>query len=139
MTELLHRIKVFVYRYRGTQPDYLLLRPSSPEALWGPIQGPIGFGEKLETAIQREVMDDIGISRPQDVIDLRLPGRWLLGDEEVIEWTFGFRTLPEEPRLLLSQRWSAFRWSGFQEAYPTLELDNDRAAILRLHALLKSA
>jgi hypothetical protein len=139
MTDLVHRIKVFVFRYRGTHPDYLLLRPSAPESLWGPIQGPIGFGEKLETAIKREVMDDIGISRPATLIDLQMPGRWLLGDEEVIEWTFGFRTMPEEPRLSLSQRWSSFRWSSFQEAYPTLELDNDRAAILRLHALLKAA
>ena len=49
MTDLLHRIKIFVYRFRESQPDYLLLRPAGPEGLWGPIQGPIGFGEKLET------------------------------------------------------------------------------------------
>ena len=139
MTDLVHRIKVFVYRYRGTQPDYLLLRPSGFESFWGPIQGPIGFGEKLETAIKREVMDDIGISRPMGLIDLQLPGRWLVGDEEVIEWTFGFRTLPEQARLHLSDRWSAFRWAAFGQAYPSLELDNDRAAILRLHSLLNAA
>ena len=139
MTDLVHRIKVFVFRFRGSQPDYLLLRPSAPEALWGPIQGPIGFGEKLETAIQREVLDDIGISRPAGLIDLQLPGRWLVGDEEIIEWTFGFRTRPEQPQLLLSQRWADFRWWGFPEAYPSLELENDRAAILRLHALINAA
>ena len=91
MTELLHRIKVFVYRLQGTDPDYLLLRHAGFEGLWGPIQGPIGFGEKLESAIRREVMDEIGIRRPMDLIDLQMPSRWLLGDEEVIEWTFGFR------------------------------------------------
>lgn len=139
MTELVHRIKVFVFRYRGTQPDYLLLRGAVPESFWGPIQGPIGFGEKLETAIRREVMDDIGISRPLGVVDLQMPGRWVLGDEEVIEWTYGFRTLPERPDLQLSPRWSAYRWSLFNEAYPSLELEPDRAAILRLHAMLKAA
>jgi hypothetical protein len=65
-----------------------------------------------------------------------MPGRWLLGDEEVIEWTFGFRTPPEQARLQLSGRWAAFRWAAFNEAYPTLELDGDRAAILRLHSML---
>src|SRR5688572_17053722 len=139
MTDLLHRIKIFVYRFRESQPDYLLLRPSGPEGLWGPIQGPIGFGEKLETAIRREVMDDIGVSRPVGLIDLQMPGRWLLGDEEVIEWTFGFRTPPGQDKFQLSGRWAAFRWAAFNEAYPTLELDGDRAAILRLHSMLNAA
>lgn len=136
MVELVHRVKVFVYRYREQGPDYLLLRGAGHESFWGPIQGPIGFGERLDTAIVREVMDDIGVSRPMDVIDLHLPGRWVLGDEEIIEWSYGFRTLPDHQRLRLSERWSAFRWATFNEAYPSLELDTDRATLLRLHSLL---
>lgn len=139
MTDLVHRIKVFVYRFRDERPDYLLLRGAVRESFWGPIQGPIGFGEKLETAIRREVMDDIGISRPVDLLDLQHPGRWLVGDEEVIEWTFGFRTQPGEAALHLSPRWSAFRWASFNEAFPSLELEADREAIVRLHALLNAA
>jgi ADP-ribose pyrophosphatase YjhB (NUDIX family) len=139
MTELLHRIKIFVYRMHGDRPDYLLLRGSGYEGCWGPIQGPIGFGEKLESAIRREVMDDVGITRPLDLIDLQMPGRWLVGDEEVIEWSFGFRTPAEQPELRLAQRWAEFRWADFSNAYPSLELDMDRAAILRLHALLHAA
>jgi hypothetical protein len=139
MVDLVHRIKIFVYRFHGSAPDYLLLRGQGPESFWGPIQGPIGFGEKLETAIKREVMDDIGVARPMDLLDLQMPSRWLVGDEEIIEWTFGFRTRPEQPKLKLSQRWAGHRWAAFGEAYPSLELDVDRAAILRLHALLNAA
>lgn len=139
MTELLHRIKVFVYRLQGTDPDYLLLRRAGYEGLWGPIEGPIGFGEKLESAIRREVMDEVGIRRPMDLIDLQMPSRWLLGDEEVIEWAFGFRVPGVEGPLNLAPRWSEFRWADFSRAYPTLELDGDRAAILRLHSLLHDA
>jgi hypothetical protein len=139
MVDLQHRIKIFVYRFHGSTPDYLLLRGGGHESFWGPIQGPIGFGEKLESAIRREVMDDIGIARPMDLIDLQMPGRWLVGDEEVIEWTFGFRTRPEQPRLRLAPRWAGHRWAPFGAAYPSLELDNDRAAILRLHTLLNAA
>jgi hypothetical protein len=137
MVELVHRIKVFVYRMARPDPDYLLLRGGGHESFWGPIQGPIGFGEKLEAAIRREVMDDIGIARPLDLLDLQMPARWLVGDEEVIEWTFGFRTLSPDQRVHLSERWSAFRWAAFGEAYPSLELEADRAAILRLHTLLR--
>jgi len=139
MVELLHRVKVFVFRMQERTPDYLLLRGPGQESFWGPIQGPIGFGEKVEAAIRREVMDDLGIARPLDLIDLQMPARWLVGDEEIIEWAFGFRTPSEETDLTLAGRWSEFRWAAFSHAYPSLELDLDRAAILRLHALLHDA
>lgn len=139
MSELLHRIKVFVFRYQEAEPDYLLLRGGGTESFWGPIQGPIGFGEKLESAIRREVMDDVGIRKHLDLIDLEMPERWLLGDEEVIEWTFGFQIPYQDQELALAPRWSECRWAGFAHAYPSLELDADRAAIIRLHTHLGAA
>ena len=138
MVELLHRIKVFVFQQRGPEPHYLLLRANQGmEAVWGPIQGGIRYGEKLESAIRREVLDDLGVLRPLDLIDLEMPNRQILGDEEVIEWSFGFRTLPLHAPLRLDPRWAEFRWAEFSEGYPLLEFDADRAAFLRLHALLR--
>ena len=140
MNELQHRVKVFVFRLKSRTPDYLLLRGDQGlESSWGPLHGPVGFGEKLETAIQREVREDVGILRPLDLIDLQMPARWVLGDEEVIEWTFGFRALPNVAELRLDPRWADFRWAGFSEAYPCLELESDRAAMARLHTLVAAA
>lgn len=139
MGELLHRIKVFVYSVRESQPNYLLLRGPGPESFWGPIHGPLGFGEKLESAIRREVLSEVGLARPGDLIDLELPGRWVVGDEEVIEWNFGLRAGEGQDRLELAPRWSAYQWADFSHAYPSLELDLDRAAILRLHTKLHVA
>jgi hypothetical protein len=138
MTELLHRIKIFVYRLQDATPDYLLLRGGGRESFWGPIQGPIGFGEKLESAIRREVMDKVGIVRPMDLIDLQMPSRWLVGDEEIVEWAFGFRTPLDHPNLSQGNG-PHFRWADFSLAYPSLELEGDRAAIMRLHTLLHAA
>lgn len=138
MVELLHRIKVFVFQQEGAQPNYLLLRANQGlEAVWGPVQGGIRYGEKLESAIRREVLDDIGILHPLDLIDLEMPHRQLVGDEEVIDWCFGFKTQPVRTPLRLDPRWAEFRWAEFSEGYPLLEFDADRAAFLRLHALLR--
>jgi len=139
MTELLHRLKIFVYRLHERRPDYLLLRGPGPESFWSPVHGPIGFGEKIDTAIRRELVDDVGLTRAGDLLDLEMPARWLVGDEEIIEWTFGFRTPSHAADLTLAERWADFRWAGFSQAYPSLELDEDRAAIMRLHALLHDA
>ena len=140
MSDLLHRIRVFVFRYEERRPQYLLLRGAQGiEAFWTPIHGPIGFGEKLETAIRREVMDDVGIAKPAELIDLQMPARWLVGDEEVIEWCFALRAPFESSDPQLGPRWSDFRWADFNEAYPSLELESDRATILRLHHILHAA
>jgi ADP-ribose pyrophosphatase YjhB (NUDIX family) len=137
MVELLHRIKVFVFQQDGEEPNYLLLRANQGvESVWGPIQGGIRYGEKLESAIRREVLDDIGILRPLDLIDLEMPHRQVFGDEEVIDWCFGFKTQPVRSPLRLDPRWAEFRWAEFSEGYPLLEFDEDRAAFLRLHALV---
>jgi hypothetical protein len=139
MSDLLHRVKVFVFQMTGPEPRYLLLRGAQGiESFWGPIQGNIGFGEKLESAIRREVMDDTGILPPLDLIDLQMPSRSILGDEEIIEWSFGFKSVPKVD-LRLDKRWAEFRWAHFSQGYPLLEFDSDRAAIMRLHTLLRAA
>jgi hypothetical protein len=140
MSELLHRIKVFVFRYHGVEPHYLLLRGAQGiESFWGPVQGSLGFGENLENAVRREVQDDTGILTPLDLIDLRMPQVTLVGDEEVVEWTYGLKTPPTVDRLKLDPRWADFRWTPFSQGYPLLEFETDRAAFLRLHALIRAA
>lgn len=140
MGDLLHRIKIFVYRLGEPGPDYLLLKSArSHEALWGPLHGNLGFGEKLESAIRRQVLEDTGLTPPAQLVDLEMPARWVLGDEEVIEWTFGFQANADLDRRRLGRAWAAHRWASFEEAYPCLGLDPDRAAIMRLHAHLSAA
>lgn len=139
MVQLLHRVKIFVFQVEQLRPTYLLLRREQGiESSWGPVQGPVGYDEKLETAIRREVQLDTGIlTPPEDLIDLAMPARWLLGDEEVIEWSYGVRLPSPIPALRLEQDFSGYRWAEFPAAYPQLELEQDRAAILRLHTLLR--
>lgn len=140
MRELQHRIKIFVYRFAAAAPNYLLLKPDQGiEALWGPLQGQLGFGEKLESAIRRKVQEDVGLDRTGQLLDLEMPGRWTLGDEEVIEWTFGFRTLADLEPERVRDHWSAHRWAPFQDAYSSLGLEPDRAAMMRLHTKVLAA
>jgi len=140
MTELVHRIKIFVYRLVRSEPDYLLLKPDQGlEALWGPIHAPLGFGEKLEPAARRQAREAAGLMPPGPVIDLEMPERWTVGDEEIIEWTFGIQSLSNPDPAQLERHWATYRWAEFADAYPSLGFDADRAAIMRLHTLLGAA
>ena len=134
MSELIHRIKIFVYRFAETKPTYLLLkRDQGLEAMWGPLQASLGFGDKLETAIRQHVREDIGLPTPERLLDLEMPGRWSIGDEEGIEWMFGARTEDIVRPESLSSDWAAHRWANFDDAYRSLGFELDRAAVMRLH------
>jgi hypothetical protein len=140
MSELHHRIKIFVFRFEQRTPHYLLLKPDQGlEGLWGPLQGELGFGEKLESAIRRKVQEDVGLRPPGVLLDLEMPGRWSIGDEEIIEWTFGFKATGSVDTDRLSSLWAEHRWARFQEAYNSLGLDPDRAAVMRLHTKVLAA
>jgi len=141
MPELQHRVRIFVYRFRERLPDYLLMRSAQGiEGFWTPLHGPIQFDEKMETAIRREVSQDVGLTKPSELIDLRMPLRWVVGDEEVVEWNFGFRAAATAAELQIDRdRWADFRWAEFPHAYPSLEMESDRAAIMRLHTMLHAA
>ncbi|QDU86391.1 hypothetical protein Pla163_35420 [Planctomycetes bacterium Pla163] len=137
MVEVVHRVRLFVFSFVDSHPDYLLLRrDQGVEAIWTPLQGRIQFDEKFEGAVLREFRREIGLERPEEVIDLQMPSQFDLGDERVIEWNYACRATPGDPPVALHSDWADYRWSVFQEAFPALEFEQDRAAIIRLHTLL---
>jgi NUDIX domain len=140
MTDLQHRIRVFIYRLDVSGPSYLLLRRSEGvNPTWGPLDGPIQFHEQIEAAIRREVREDVGLGDPENLVDLRMPKHWLLGEEEVIEWPYGAKAPSAPDELILDPRWSESRWTDFRETYSELHLEIDRAAVTRLHTLIVAA
>ena len=141
MSDLLqHRIKVLLYRVLEDQPHYLLLRKSEGvDPPWGILDGAIGFDEQIESAIHREVFQDIGLPGAEALIDLQMPKRWIVGDEEIVEWPYGAKAPGAGESLVLDDRWAEYRWAEFGEAYANLQLELDRAAMTRLHTLLSAA
>ena len=140
MGELIHRIKIFLFRPEADSFHYLLLRPAQgAEALWGPLHSQLGFGEKLEGAIRQHVRKDLGLWTPGQVIDLETPSLWSVGDEEVVEWNFGYECVDDLDPERFHPHWAAHRWEHFSVAYPSMGLEFDRQAILRLHSNLSAA
>lgn len=140
MGELIHRIKIFLFRPEGEGFRYLLLRPAhGHEALWGPLQSELGLGEKLEGAIRQHVRNDLGVWTPGQLIDLKTPSLWRLGDEEVVEWNYGYECVDRLDPDRMDPHWAAHRWEDISVAYPSMGLEFDRQAILRLHSGLSAA
>lgn len=139
--QVLHRVRVFVYRLVKGQPRYLLLHSAQgAEGLWRPIHGNIEFAEQFETAVRREVLEETGLLSRDGILDLELPLRQLVGDEEIVHWNYGFR-VDEVPEVLQldPERWDQFRWQDFEQAFSRFGLEGDRQAVTRLHSVLHAA
>lgn len=137
MQSLLHRIKVFVFTERCGELQYLMIRHEpKAETTWGPIEGPILPSENLELAVCRRVLDEVGVERPNNLIDLRMPERWVLPGEQVIEWIYGYGVDSSVEIRRVARRVSDVRWEDFERAFAAMELQGNRDAIVRLHLTL---
>lgn len=137
---VLHRVRVFVYSRAQGEASYLLLHSAQGlEGLWRPVHGNIEFSEQFETAVRREVLEETGLVNKSDILDLDLPLRQVLGDEEIVHWNFGFPVEGLPASLQLDERYDEYRWAPFAPAFGQLELEGDRAAITRLHSLIHAA
>lgn len=140
MQEAFHRIKVFPFQVMGRAPRYLLLRPDQElEGLWGPVQGEVGFGDQMEQAARRCIVQDVGVHPPGSLLDLQWATRTQFGDELIIEWCYGYQCHGEPDPTVLSLHWAEHRWADFGDAYQSLEMQSDRSAMLRLHAMIQAA
>lgn len=141
MLALNHRVKVFVYRYSEQELQYLMLKHfPAHDNFWGPVCGPIQPWENPEKAVLREVREETGFLEPKSLLDLKSPDRLHLGETDWIEWVYGYQVRSEEDReIKLAPSLEGFRWNLFDEAYQSMEVEENRKAMLKLHMLLASS
>ncbi|MEO6593464.1 MAG: NUDIX hydrolase [Planctomycetota bacterium] len=141
MFSLEHRVRVFVFQVLDRRVEFLLLR-HKPREEWplGPVIGPVTPGEKLEDAIRRGVHAETGLRRPVHIIELLQPQKELFGDMGVVEWPYAWQAgTPTEPVASLKPgpMIGELQWMSFEAAFQSLELPNDREALVRLQLTLQ--
>lgn len=141
MFSLEHRVRVFVFQVLDQRVEFLLLR-HKPREEWpmGPVVGPISPGEKIEDAIHREVLAEIGLKRPVHLQELSQPQKELFGDLGVIEWPYAWQAgTPSEPvqELHPGPMIGEVQWLPFEQAFQQLENEGDRGALVRLQMSLQ--
>jgi len=136
-----HRVRVFVFQLLDDHAEFLLLR-QKPREEWslGPVVGPITPGEKIEEAVRREVMEEIGLRHPVHLMKLLEPHKELFGDLGVVDWPFAWQAgTPSAPadELQPGPRIGEFFWLDFATAFEELEDPTDREALVRLQLALQ--
>lgn len=138
---LRHQVRVFVFRYDEDALSFLLLRrrPRTEHTL-GPIRGSVEVDEHLTETVLREVREETGIVRPAHLIDLEHTSTFVVGDEGLVQWEFGYQAPRprEEQDISPGPDVAESMWAGFQRTFQTLEDATDRSALVRLQMFLQA-
>ena len=123
-------IKVYD-RFEQAAPHYLLLARSGHRGALEDLQD----ARRVRTRSWRARSANACSTRWADPkaadLDLDMPGRWTLGDEEIIEWTFGFRPGGRPTTSTSTTRRRTFDrppLGGFEVEYSSMGLELDRLA-----------
>ncbi|MGQ0553665.1 MAG: NUDIX domain-containing protein [Planctomycetota bacterium] len=140
MSEQLHLVRVFVFRQDARGIDYLVVRHRpAHESFWSPVTGVLQPHESIFQAAVRSVGEEVGLPSPRQIVDLQLATRLQIGDIEEIDWAVGYRAPATRPDLRPAADLAELRWLNFDGVYRSLDRDEDRRSIMRLHFTLRSA
>jgi len=140
--------QVLVYPYSKTQDhgfEYALLKRADA----GYWQAIAGGGEDNETpfeAAKREACEEAGIPvnsnflqldtvEPIPVIEFK--DSYLWGDDLYVIPQYCFGVLVKDKRIALSSEHTEYQWFSYEEAYPLIKYDGDKAALWELDRKLK--
>jgi ADP-ribose pyrophosphatase YjhB (NUDIX family) len=140
MTEQLHIVRVFVFRQERRQIDYLVVRHQpAHDSFWSPITGVLQPHESIFQAAVRSVGEEVGLPSPRQIVDLQLATRLQLGDMEEIDWAVGYRARSAEADLRMATDLAELKWFDFDSIYRSLDREEDRRSVMRLHFTLRAA
>ncbi len=140
MTEQLHVVRVFVFRQERRQIDYLVVRHRpAHDSFWSPITGVMQPHESIFQAAVRSVGEELGLPSPRQIVDLQLATRQQLGDVEEIDWSVGYRARSAALDLRPAPDLAELRWFDFDGLYRSLDREEDRRSVMRLHFTLRAA
>ena len=137
--EQTHCVRVFVYRQRREDLEYLMVRREPVlESFWTPVHGPMLPEENIYQAAVRNVGETVGLYPPQQIVDLQLATHIQVGDLDEVDWSVGY-ACRDAADLHPTDELAEVCWLGFDASYRNLDLEEDRRSIMRLHFTLRSA
>ncbi|MHC4823599.1 MAG: NUDIX domain-containing protein [Planctomycetota bacterium] len=132
-----HEVHVFLYRYCGGEPEYLLLQATpTQERVWRPVVGPVDWDEDLRHAAIRQVQAETGLTHAFDLVSPAAGLVQELGDLQMVLWPVGYQVANPSVEPRLTERLAAWDWCPFEQALHILDASLHRQNLLQLHLQL---
>lgn len=132
-------IMVWLYQWANAEPLYLLLkRNPSLGGYWQPVTGYIEPPENNRTAALRELLEETGIEKYEQVFD---PEHYYFFDMNGQKCAMSVLAVEVKnpPAVRLSEEHTAFQWLSYADARRQLYWPNNKQALDILHVKLLAA
>jgi len=129
-----HEVHVFLYRYSGSGPEYLLLQAApTAEKVWRPVVGPVDWDEDLRHAALRQVQAETGLTQAFDFVSPPTGLVQDIGDLQIVQWPIGVQVSSPSVQPKVRGRVEGWDWCPFDYALKILDASLHRQNLLQLH------
>lgn len=133
-----NQIEAIIFRKKNGKIEYLLLkRIQKRGGFWQPVTGGVERGEKYKDAVIREIREETGINKINDIIE----GihHFKLEENGIDEFVFGvevdYNTQVALDKNIYPEH-DEFRWCNFEEALNLLKWPGNKESLKKLNERL---
>jgi hypothetical protein len=130
-----HQLSIFVFRWRATGVDYLLVRRHPlGESTWSPVRTRLRPEETLRRAARRRMREFCSAPEPTPWIDLNRFEHFEVGDLDLVRWGVGYGVEGGwEPDARRDRSIARLRWEPLPAGLHLLEEEDARRSLFHLH------
>lgn len=128
MAELPIKMQGILYAVTDGAIEYLLIKRTPEDGdFWQPVTGTVDDGEKLVDCLIREVQEETGITKLEDVSECLYKFDWRRSSGEcILEFVHAIRISRDSKVVLSPTEHEDFKWCSYDEAQQTLSKDNNK-------------
>lgn len=137
--ELPIKVQGVMFSKSNNKLEYLIIKRSEADGgFWQGITGTLNEGEKLTECLIREVDEELGTKEILNVSELKETLQWAKKTGFMItEYVYAVE-FKRDVKVKLSEEHDDYKWCSFDEAYHTLEKDNNKNSLKKINEELSS-
>ena len=137
--ELPIKVQGVMYSKNSNNLEYLIIkRCENDGGFWQGVTGTLEEGENLKECLIREISEELGITEIKNISDLKQTLQWAKKTGFIItEYVFSVE-LDRNIDITLSEEHDDYKWCTFEEAYETLEKENNKNTLKMINEELEN-
>ena len=128
VAELPLKIEAIIYTIKDGSIEYLLIKRTPEDGgFWQPVTGTVHDGERLVDCLTREIQEETGITKIDNVSDCLYRFDWQRkSGERLLEFVYAVKVPADSKIILAPDEHEDYKWCSFNEALDTLCTDNNK-------------
>lgn len=132
--ELPIKVQGVMYSKTSDKIEYLIIKRSEIDGgFWQGVTGTLNEEESLTQCLKREIYEELGTTKIKDISNLKEVLQWAKKTGFVITEYVYTVEFDRDVNITLSKEHDDYKWCTYEEAYNTLEKDNNKNTLKKIN------